>query len=134
RAGYDALVITGRAPHPVYLYINEEKAEIYDASHLWSKDVHQTTDILFREYEPGTHRVLAIGIGGEKLVRFAAIINEKNRAYGRCGPGAVMGSKNLKAIVVSGNKSVPIKDEKNTALVSNRGITDLKLLRLPNVS
>ena len=112
RAGYDALVITGRAPHPVYLYINEEKAEIYDASHLWSKDVHQTTDMLFREYKPGTHRVLAIGIGGEKLVRFAAIINEKNRAYGRCGPGAVMGSKNLKAIVVSGNKSVPIKDEK----------------------
>lgn len=110
--GYDALIIRGRAPHPVFIDITPEKVEICDASRLWGKNTHETTDILTAESAPGNLcRALVIGPAGENLVRYAAVANEKNRVYGRCGPGAVFGSKRLKAIRVRGKEKITIADE-----------------------
>jgi len=100
-AGYDMIILEGKAEKPVYLAIEDEKVEIKDASHLWGKLVSETTDALKEAYGDKA-KVLAIGPGGENLVRFAAVINDYDRAAGRSGVGAVMGSKNLKAIVVKG--------------------------------
>lgn len=99
-SGYDAFIIKGKSPHPVSIDITADKTEIIPAQSIWGSDVHQTTDILSRNLPRS--RILCIGPAGENLVRFAAVMNDKNRAYGRTGPGAVFGSKNLKAIRVSG--------------------------------
>lgn len=110
--GYDAIVIRGRAAHPVFIDISPEKVEICDARHLWGKTTHEATDILTADSVPGNpYRALVIGPAGENLVRYAAVANEKNRVYGRCGPGAVFGSKNLKAIRVRGREKITIADE-----------------------
>ena len=114
RSGFDALVIKGRASSPVYLFISgegetlEERVRILDAPDLWGKTTHEVTDELLRRHPSSGTRVLTIGPAGEKGVRFAALLNEKNRAYGRSGPGAVMGSKLLKAIVVQGEREIPV--------------------------
>lgn len=110
-AGYDHLVITGRASRPVYLKIIDDDIEICDANDLWGKkDTYQTTDELVARY--GRCGVIAIGKAGEKLVKFALAIVDKRSTLGRNGFGAVMGSKNLKAICVRGTKGVKIKDPK----------------------
>jgi len=110
--GYDALIIRGRAASPVFIDITPDKVEICDASHLWGKNTHETTDILTAESAPGNPcRALVIGPAGENLVRYAAVANEKNRVYGRCGPGAAFGSKRLKAIRVRGKEKISIADE-----------------------
>lgn len=110
--GYDALVIRGRSSHPVFIDISPGKVEISDASHLWGKTTHEATDILTVESRPGDpYRALVIGPAGENLVLYAAVANEKNRVYGRCGPGAVFGSKKLKAIRVRGKERITIADE-----------------------
>lgn len=110
-SGYDVLVIKGKSGEPVMLDIRPGKAEILPAGSLWGKDTHETTDILTRESEPGNpSRVLCIGPAGENLVRISAVANDKNRVYGRCGPGAVFGSKKLKAIRVSGKTRIQYKD------------------------
>ncbi len=111
RAGYDAIVVRGASPHPVYLWIDNGKVEIRRAEGLWGKDIFQTSDLLRRHLgEKPDHeiRVAAIGPAGENLVKFAAIINEYWHAQGRCGLGAVMGSKKLKAIAVRGNNQIPV--------------------------
>lgn len=102
-AGFDAFVIKGKAKNPVYLWINDGSAEIKSASEVWGKDVFETTDTLVDEVGDKKAKVACIGLGGEKLVNIAAIMNDKARAAGRGGLGAVMGSKNLKAIVVRGH-------------------------------
>ena len=109
RAGYDAVIFTGKAAKPVYLYIERGKAELRSAAHLWGKDTHETTDTLLQETDPKA-RVACIGPAGEKLVLFASIMNDRDRAAGRSGVGAVMGSKNLKALVVKGEGSVQLAD------------------------
>ena len=109
--GFDALAIRGKAASPVVIDIRPEKAEILPAVHLWGKDVHQTTEALLAGAPDRRTRVLCIGPAGENRVRFAAVMNDRNRAYGRGGPGAVWGSKNLKAIRVSGDKKIQIKDK-----------------------
>ena len=112
--GYDALVLKGKGAEPVMIDIDLEKAEIVPANHLWGLDVHETTEILTSEAAPGrSPRILCIGPAGENLVRISAVVNDKNRTYGRSGPGAVFGSKNLKAIRVFGNKKIQIKDEEH---------------------
>lgn len=108
-AGYDGLVVEGKADHPVYLNIEDDKVELRDASHLWGKLVSETTELL-TEAIPARAKVLAIGPAGEKLSLMAAIINDIHRAAGRSGVGAVMGSKNLKAITVRGTGKAPIAD------------------------
>ena len=110
KAGVDGLIIRGKASNPVYLHIDDGKIEIKDASTLWGKDVFQTTEEL-QKMHPGS-RCAVIGPAGEKLVRYAAIMNDNQRAAGRGGVGTVMGSKNLKAIVVKGTGPVPMTDEK----------------------
>ncbi len=109
-AGFDMVIIEGKSKTPKYLYVKDGTAELKDASHLWGKDTHETTDILHKELKDDKVEVACIGPAGENLVRFAAIINDKHRAAGRTGVGAVMGSKKLKAIAVRGTGKVPIAD------------------------
>jgi len=109
-AGFDGVLIEGSSEIPVYLFIDNGKAQLCDASWLWGKDTNETDDLLREEL--GRHIVCAcIGPAGERLVRFSCIINDKGRAVGRSGLGAVMGSKKLKAIVVRGNTRVPLANE-----------------------
>jgi aldehyde:ferredoxin oxidoreductase len=101
--GHDALVLEGRAEEPVWVDIRPEAVTFHPASSLWGKDVPTVNEALLAE--PGADRstrVLCIGPAGENLVRFAAVMNDRNRAYGRTGAGAVLGSKNLKAVRVTG--------------------------------
>ncbi len=107
RAGFDLFIFEGRAEQPVYLWVEDGKAEIRSAGHLWGKDVHETTDLLLAETDPKA-RVACIGPAGERLVKVAAIMNDKHRAAARSGVGAVMGSKNLKAVVVRGTGRVAL--------------------------
>lgn len=102
-AGYDGIAIEGISEKPAYLLVEDDQVEIRDASDLWGEDTYQTTDLL-KERIGGRRRVkvLAIGQAGENLVRYATAINDKDAVLGRCGVGAVMGAKNLKAIVVRG--------------------------------
>ncbi|NJE13168.1 aldehyde ferredoxin oxidoreductase family protein [Thermococcus sp. LS2] len=109
-AGFDFIIIKGKADKPVYLWVHDGTAEIKNAEHIWGKTVHETTDILLEEVGEPEASVACIGPAGEKLVKYAAIMNDYDRAAGRCGGGAVMGSKNLKAIVVSGEEEVHVAD------------------------
>lgn len=105
-SGFDALIIEGVAKQPLYLLLNNGIAELKDADHLWGKTTGETEDTIRRELNESSLRessIASIGQGGERLVRFACIINDKREAAGRCGLGAVMGSKKLKAIVAKGN-------------------------------
>jgi aldehyde:ferredoxin oxidoreductase len=109
--GHDALVLEGRAAEPVWIDIQPGKVTFHSASSLWGMDVPATTEALLAE--PGADRgtrVLCIGPAGENLVRFAAVMNDRSRAYGRTGPGAVMGSKNIKAVRVTGRLKVASSD------------------------
>ena len=111
-AGYDAIFFTGASKKPVYLSIEDENVEIRDASHLWGKDVFEA-DRIIRETHGHGCRVLSIGQAGENLVRFAAVMNDRDRASARSGLGAVMGSKKLKAIAVKGTGKLDVADPKN---------------------
>ena len=107
KTGYDGIIFQGISPKPVYLVIEEDKAELRDASHLWGKSVSETTKMIQEELGE-KFNVDCIGIAGENQVRYASIMNDLHRAAGRCGGGAVMGSKLLKAIAVRGTKPVNI--------------------------
>jgi aldehyde:ferredoxin oxidoreductase len=111
-AGYDAIMFTGASKDPLYLNIEDAKVELLDASHLWGKDVFETDDIL-REGQNRKFRTLSIGQAGENLVRFAAVMNDRDRASARSGLGAVMGSKKIKAISVKGTGKLEVADPKN---------------------
>jgi aldehyde:ferredoxin oxidoreductase len=124
-AGFDGIVIRGKAKKPVYLLLNNGKAEIKDASHLWGKFTAESEEILKKELDDSRIEVMQIGPAGEKLVRFAAIINMRNRANGRTGMGAVMGSKLLKAIVVQGNQRVEAFDKQEIVRLNRDGIKRL---------
>jgi len=104
RTGFDLFIFEGRAAEPVYLWVDEDNVEIRSAEHLWGKDVPTTTDVLLAETDPNA-KVACIGPAGENLVLMAAIMNDKDRAAGRSGVGAVMGSKNLKGVVVNGREN-----------------------------
>jgi len=102
-AGYDGIVVRGRAPKPVFLWIKDGDVEIRDASHLWGKQTGEAEEMIKSELGDPKVEIAMIGPAGEKLVRIAAIMNMVNRANGRTGMGAVMGSKNLKAVAVRGS-------------------------------
>jgi aldehyde:ferredoxin oxidoreductase len=108
RAGYDAVIITGKAPKLSYLWIDDDKVEIRNAEQLQYKTVKETDDMIREELGDFYIRVSAIGEAGEKLCRFAAIINDEFRAIGRAGMGGIMGSKNLKAVAVRGTHDVNV--------------------------
>ena len=111
-AGYDALFFTGISAKPVYLFINNGKAELRDAAHIWGKDTRQTEEILKSELGKDVE-VACIGPSGEKLSHIAAVLS-KNRTAARSGLGAVMGSKKLKAVAVKGKMKVPLANEEKT--------------------
>jgi aldehyde:ferredoxin oxidoreductase len=117
RCGYDALVVTGRSKQPVSLHVTENGAALRDARALWGLDTEATTTELLAEGE-GRAGVLCIGPAGENRVLISCIINERAHALGRGGGGAVMGSKNLKAIVVWGNRKVPVADPERMKFVT----------------
>jgi len=108
RAGYDSVIFEGKSEKPVYVWIDDDSVQIMDAKHLWGKSPQETEDIIREELGDYYIRLASIGPAGEKLSRIACIINDKTRAAGRCGLGAVMGSKNLKAIAVRGTKDVSV--------------------------
>ncbi len=102
-SGCDGLLIKGRAEHPVYLHVQPGKIEIREASKLWGKDIYQTQKLIKEELKNEMVSIACIGTAGERGVKYAGIMNDSGRAAGRCGLGALMGSKNLKAIAASGN-------------------------------
>jgi len=108
RAGYDAVIFKGKAEKPVYVWIDDDSVQLLDASHLMGKSPAETEDVIKEDLGDYYIRVASIGPAGEKLVRLACIINEKTRAAGRTGMGAVMGSKNLKAIAVRGTRDITV--------------------------
>jgi aldehyde:ferredoxin oxidoreductase len=110
RAGYDALIVEGKADKPVYLLVTDKTVEIRDASGLWGKTVLETQDLIASETGIKNIRTAAIGPAGENLVRFACVMNDLKDAAGRGGLGAVMGSKNLKAIAAFGRKAPEVAD------------------------
>lgn len=109
-AGYDAIIIEGKAHQPVYLWICDDIVEIRDAAFIWRKTTWETLDSLRSEHKDPSLHAVSIGPAGENLVRGACVIQDKYRAFGRCGIGAVMGSKNLKAIVVKGSGGIKVAD------------------------
>jgi len=110
RAGFDAIVVRGRAPKPVYLWIHEGEVELRPAEHLWGTKTHECQEAIQEELDDSRVRLAMIGPAGEKLVRFACVINDLRHAAGRTGLGAVMGSKNLKAVAARGKGQVPVAD------------------------
>jgi len=110
KAGFDAVVITGKARAPVYLYLNNGAAELRDATGLWGKTTMETTAAILAATGDSTARIACIGPAGEKLSRLACVMNDNFRAAGRGGTGAVMGSKNLKAIVATGDTKIEVAD------------------------
>jgi aldehyde:ferredoxin oxidoreductase len=109
RSGYDGIIIEGASSKPVYLKVVDGHAELIDASEIWGKNVPDTEDTI-RQGSDQNLVIASIGPGGENLVRYAAIMNNKHRAVGRCGLGAVMGSKKLKAIACGGKASLELAD------------------------
>ncbi|MFZ9070433.1 MAG: aldehyde ferredoxin oxidoreductase family protein [Burkholderiaceae bacterium] len=105
-AGYDMVIFQGKSPKPVYLSISDDTVELKDASHLWGKTVWETEELIKKTHQDPLTRISSIGAAGENQVLFAAVVNDLHRAAGRSGVGAVMGSKNLKAIAVRGTKGV----------------------------
>ena len=118
-AGFDGLIIQGKAPKPVYLYIRDGKAQLRDAAHLWGKDIFQTQEMIWDELGEGRKpQVLAIGPAGENQIRFAILMHGSSSASGQGGFGGVCGSKNLKAIAVRGTGYVEVARPKELMDVS----------------
>ncbi|MFC2079138.1 aldehyde ferredoxin oxidoreductase family protein [Candidatus Bipolaricaulota bacterium] len=121
-AGFDAVIITGKSQEPVYLSIHDNVVEFKNASHLWGKVTAEVQSLIRDELGDDEVRVAQCGLAGEKLVRFANIMHDVNRAAGRTGLGAVMGSKNLKAVAVRGTGSVENADPEELEKLRNRFI------------
>lgn len=110
KAGFEAVVIKGKAPRPVWLWINDGKVEFMDAGDLWGQDLGYTEEQIRTRLDNSRIRVAGIGQAGENQVRFASVINELKHTNGRCGMGAVMGSKNLKALACLGTGKINFHD------------------------
>ncbi|NLT74641.1 MAG: aldehyde ferredoxin oxidoreductase family protein [Chloroflexi bacterium] len=112
QAGYDAVVVQGISPKPVYLWINDGNVEIRDASHIWGENTLETQEAIQAELGGDSRiRLAMIGPGGENLVKYACVINDLRHSAGRSGTGAVMGSKKLKAIAARGKGRLPVADQ-----------------------
>ena len=127
KAGYDAIIITGKSPEPVFIEIEDERVELKSALEFWGKNVKETTNLL---RDKGS--VACIGRSGEKQVNLASIISDAVHAFGRGGVGAVMGSKNLKAIVVKGTGTVGVYD--STEFAKQKGAIKRLLVASPTIS
>ncbi len=126
KTGFDSVFIEGTSKAPVYILIKDGNVEIRDASHLWGKEVEKTEEILKEDLGVNTLRAAVIGLAGEMLSPISAIINDGHRAAGRGGPGAVMGSKKLKAIVVQGTGEISVADPEALKKANKEITTTLK--------
>ncbi|MGB4782605.1 aldehyde ferredoxin oxidoreductase family protein, partial [Candidatus Methylomirabilis sp.] len=124
-AGYDLVIVEGKAPHPVYLWVNNDRVEIREAAKVWGQPTHETEDILHKATNAEA-KICSIGPAGEKLSLTACVINDKHRAAGRSGVGAVMGSKNLKAVVFRGTRSVKVAHPREFMQACLAAVTKLK--------
>ncbi|MFW5707922.1 MAG: aldehyde ferredoxin oxidoreductase N-terminal domain-containing protein, partial [Bacteroidota bacterium] len=124
-AGYDAMILEGKAEKPVSIHIVDDKIEFHDATALWGKTTIETTNELMKD-APEKSKVLCIGPAGENLSKIAAVMNDLNRAAGRSGVGAVVGSKNLKAIVIRGTSRPTVADADTLKEVVKKGRTQIK--------
>ncbi len=124
-AGFDYLVITGKAEKPVYIYLTDENVEIKDASDFWGKGIFYTHDELLNRHSGRNPRVACIGPAGENLLKIACIGVDKYRQYGRGGVGAVMGSKNLKAIILDGSAPVNYYDKEKFQDINSKLTKDI---------
>ncbi len=111
KAGYDMIMIKGKSDEPVYISINDDSVEFHDAKQLWGKGVEESEDVI-KEELGDDFEIANIGPAGENKVLYAAVMNEKHRAAGRGGAGAMMGSKNLKAVAVKGTNDIEVADKK----------------------
>ncbi|MEW5963607.1 MAG: aldehyde ferredoxin oxidoreductase family protein [Pseudomonadota bacterium] len=109
-AGWDMIIVEGKSPTPVYLSVIDDKVEIKDASQIWGKSVWAADEWIKKHHQDPMMHIAAIGVAGENQVLYSCIVNDLHRAAGRSGVGAVMGSKNLKAVAVRGTKGVKVKD------------------------
>lgn len=125
-AGYDHIVITGRAEHPVFLWINDDVVELRDAGHLWGKDTWETDEQIKTQLAQPSAQVACIGPAGENQVRYSAIVCNLSRAAARTGVGAVMGAKNLKAIAVRGNRGMAVAEPENFFRVVQQSVEDIQ--------
>jgi aldehyde:ferredoxin oxidoreductase len=121
-SGYDGIIITHKAEDPVYLHLKDGRADIRDASGLWGKDSYETQKVIKDELGHDQVSVACIGQAGEKLIKYACIINDKGRAAGRCGLGALMGSKNLKAVAASGDMKPEAADSTKLAELAKQAV------------
>jgi aldehyde:ferredoxin oxidoreductase len=124
-SGWDGLIVTGKADGPVYLFLKNGTAEIRDASALWGEDCYETQKIIKADLSDDKVSVACIGPAGEKQIRYACIMNDKGRAAGRCGMGSLMGSKNLKAVAVAGNKRPEFADAGKVGELAKQAIKDI---------
>jgi len=129
-AGYDAVFFNGIADKPVYLFIDNRKAEVIEATHLWGKDTYETEDMLRAEHGRQTY-VSCIGQSAEKLSLISCIITKRGAAAGRSGLGAVMGSKRLKAVAVKGDQKVPLADSEAANKLRREHIAELRAAGWP---
>jgi aldehyde:ferredoxin oxidoreductase len=125
KAGYDLMIVEGRAEKPSYLLIEDESIRVMDADELWGKNTFETQDILEKRHGKN-FGILLIGPAGENLIRYSIVISQKGRAGGRPGMGAVMGSKNLKAVVIKGTGSIPTFDDTKLKEFGRKGYDEIK--------
>ena len=126
-AGFDGIIITGKAKKPSYIWINDDHIEIRDAQHLWGMDTLESNRLIKKEIQDDTIKIANIGQAGENQIPFALICCEYNRQAGRGGAGAVMGSKNLKAIAVKGSKTVNIHNPKQFIKACHKAFKELEV-------
>ncbi|MCP4754460.1 MAG: aldehyde ferredoxin oxidoreductase family protein [Proteobacteria bacterium] len=125
-SGYDGILFTGKAQKPVYLHLSDGKAEIKDAAHLWGKDSYQTQEILKSELDEKGLSVACIGEAGEKQLLYSGVMNDEGRTAGRTGMGAIMGSKNLKAVVAGGKQKVEISDKPKLRDLAKTAVKEIR--------
>ncbi len=127
-SGWDGIIVSGRAAQPVYLHLRPGRAELKSAAHLWGLDTYQTQRALKKELggREGDLSVACIGPAGEKLLPFAGIMNDKGRAAGRCGLGALMGSKNLKAVAAAGKQKPALAHPGQVARLARQAVAGIK--------
>ena len=124
--GYDGIFISGRSIKPVVLVIEKDRAELLDAQDLWGKDTYQTQASLREKLGHDGFSTACIGPAGERLLRFSAIMNDRGRAAGRCGLGAVMGAKNLKAVAVAGTSKPTVADKSGLGTMAKDAMSTVK--------
>ncbi len=125
-SGWDGVIFLGKASSPVYLVMGDGKAQLKDASHLWGMDTYKTQEKISQELGLKDLSVACIGPAGEKLIPYASIINDRGRAAGRCGMGALMGSKNLKAVATWGDLKPSLGDPPKAAQLASQTIEQIK--------